>query len=93
MFLIREFRNSEFLPKALLDRDQGPMILELDARPGLNSQIANRSGSLKHLQLVEHSQSLFGTLEWPIAFFKQSLRDLGFVNEEVLLCPKTIMNF
>jgi alpha-L-glutamate ligase-like protein len=31
----------------VLDRDLGPLILELNARPGLNIQIANRRG-LKH---------------------------------------------
>jgi predicted ATP-grasp superfamily ATP-dependent carboligase len=31
----------------VLDRDHGPLILELNARPGLNIQIANRTG-LKH---------------------------------------------
>ena len=36
----------------VLDKDKGPMILELNARPGLNIQIANRSGLLPRLQKV-----------------------------------------
>jgi alpha-L-glutamate ligase-like protein len=36
----------------VLDRDNGPMILELNARPGLNIQIANRRGLLDRLQRV-----------------------------------------
>lgn len=37
----------------VLDRDLGPLMLELNARPGLNIQIANRQGLLHRLQKVE----------------------------------------
>lgn len=37
----------------VLDKDQGPLMLELNARPGLNIQLANREGSLKRYQLIE----------------------------------------
>lgn len=37
----------------VLDRDKGPMLLELNARPGLNIQIANRCGLRSRLELVE----------------------------------------
>jgi len=37
----------------VLDRDLGPMILELNARPGLSIQIANRTGLLPRLRRVE----------------------------------------
>ncbi len=37
----------------VLDRDLGPLILELNARPGLNIQIANRAGLHKRLAQVE----------------------------------------
>ncbi len=37
----------------VLDKDKGPLILELNARPGLNIQIANRSGLLPRLKKVE----------------------------------------
>jgi len=37
----------------VLDREKGPMILELNARPGLAIQIANRSGLRSRLQIVE----------------------------------------
>jgi len=36
----------------VLDRDKGPMLLELNARPGLNIQIANRCGLRPRLALV-----------------------------------------
>ncbi len=46
----------------VLDRDKGPLVLELNARPGLNIQIANSSGLLHRLQLVEqHIDSLTDT--------------------------------
>ncbi|MCE0556091.1 MULTISPECIES: alpha-L-glutamate ligase-like protein [unclassified Motilimonas] len=37
----------------VLDRDKGPMLLELNARPGLAIQVANGAGLLPRLQLVE----------------------------------------
>ncbi len=37
----------------VIDRSRGPLMLELNARPGLNIQIANRCGLLKRLKLVE----------------------------------------
>ena len=37
----------------VLDRERGPMILELNARPGLAIQIANGNGLLHRLQAVE----------------------------------------
>lgn len=36
----------------VLDRSQGPLILELNARPGLNIQIANKMGLKKRLQRI-----------------------------------------
>jgi alpha-L-glutamate ligase-like protein len=37
----------------VLDKDQGPLVLELNARPGLNIQIANREGGLKRYRQIE----------------------------------------
>jgi alpha-L-glutamate ligase-like protein len=43
----------------VLDREKGPLLLELNARPGLNIQIANNTGLLPRLALVEeHHQHL-----------------------------------
>lgn len=36
-----------------LDRTKGPLVLEFNARPGLNIQIANREGLRHRLELVE----------------------------------------
>jgi len=45
----------------VLDRERGPMILELNARPGLAIQIANGNGLLHRLQAVE-AMAARGTL-------------------------------
>lgn len=37
----------------VLDKALGPLILELNARPGLNIQIANRAGLLPRLQAID----------------------------------------
>lgn len=37
----------------VLDKDQGPLMLELNARPGLNIQIANREGGLNRYRAIE----------------------------------------
>lgn len=37
----------------VLDRDRGPLVLELNARPGLSIQIANRAGLLTRLARIE----------------------------------------
>lgn len=42
----------------VLDKDQGPLLLELNARPGLNIQIANREGVLHRYQEIEKRAAL-----------------------------------
>ena len=37
----------------VIDRDKGPLILEMNARPGLNIQIANGGGLLSRLRRVD----------------------------------------
>jgi alpha-L-glutamate ligase-like protein len=39
----------------VLDRDKGPLMLELNARPGLNIQIANRTGLAARLEVVDRA--------------------------------------
>jgi alpha-L-glutamate ligase-like protein len=52
----------------VLDKDKGPLILELNARPGLNIQIANRSGLLPRLKLVEQHHHDLKTMEERVTF-------------------------
>ncbi len=61
----------------VLDRDKGPLILELNARPGLNIQIANRAGLLTRLQLIEHHASNLKSVEDRITFAKQHFAPIG----------------
>lgn len=42
----------------VLDKDHGPLMLELNARPGLNIQIANREGGLKRYRAIEARAAL-----------------------------------
>ncbi|MGD2124635.1 MAG: alpha-L-glutamate ligase-like protein [Desulfobacteraceae bacterium] len=58
----------------VLDRDKGPLILELNARPGLNIQIANHSGLLQRLKRVEENQDHFTDVESRVAFAKEHFR-------------------
>lgn len=44
----------------VLDKEQGPLMLELNARPGLNIQIANREGGLHRYRLIEARASTHG---------------------------------
>jgi len=37
----------------VLDKEHGPLMLELNARPGLNIQIANREGGLLRYKKIE----------------------------------------
>lgn len=37
----------------VIDKEQGPLMLELNARPGLNIQIANCEGALHRYQVIE----------------------------------------
>jgi alpha-L-glutamate ligase-like protein len=52
----------------LLDKEKGPLILELNARPGLNIQIANRSGLLPRLNMVEQNRENLNGVEGRVAF-------------------------
>lgn len=42
----------------VIDQDRGPMLLELNARPGLSIQIANRIGLLPRLRHIEALESI-----------------------------------
>jgi len=38
----------------VIDRDQGPLILEMNARPGLNIQIANGAGLASRIKIIDN---------------------------------------
>jgi len=55
----------------VLDRDKGPLILEINARPGLAIQIANRAGLKPRLDAVERHRSGLSTVAERVAFAKE----------------------
>ena len=56
----------------VLDKDKGPLILELNARPGLNIQIANRAGLFPRLRLVDENYKALQSVEERVAFAQRN---------------------
>jgi alpha-L-glutamate ligase-like protein len=61
----------------VIDRDKGPLLLELNARPGLQIQIANESGLWERLESVDHIppqvlSSPEGRIDWAKKAFTHS---------------------
>jgi alpha-L-glutamate ligase-like protein len=54
----------------VLDQDKGPLMLELNVRPGLNIQIANRAGLLPRLNLVKKNRDALNSTELRVDFSK-----------------------
>jgi len=55
----------------VLDKDKGPLILEMNARPGLNIQIANRAGLFPRLKMVEQNRNNLRSLAERVAFTQE----------------------
>ena len=55
----------------VLDQKHGPLILELNARPGLAIQIANSTGLRSRLELIDEHADSTDTLENRLAFSRQ----------------------
>ena len=55
----------------VLDENLGPLILELNARPGLAIQIANRIGLATRFSQIDYALSSLNTLEKKLAFVEQ----------------------
>jgi alpha-L-glutamate ligase-like protein len=55
----------------VLDRTRGPLVLELNARPGLNVQIANRVGLLERLNRLQAMPAVPSTPEARVALAKE----------------------
>jgi len=58
----------------VLDRDLGPLVLELNARPGLAIQIANRQGLLRRLKICEERADFSASAAERIEFAKREFR-------------------
>ncbi|MFC4729147.1 alpha-L-glutamate ligase-like protein [Coralloluteibacterium thermophilus] len=64
----------------VLDRDRGPMILELNARPGLSIQIANGNGlhhRLRRVEALERAGTLSADPDERVAFAREHFPTLG----------------
>lgn len=58
------FKLGYFGVDFVIDEKWGPLILELNARPGLNIQLANRTGILHRLKGVDAMKFDFSKLTW-----------------------------
>ena len=58
----------------VLDRTKGPLLLELNARPGLGIQMANGVGLLPRLQMVERHRQELTTVEARVAFVYENFK-------------------
>ena len=59
----------------VIDRDRGPLLLELNARPGLAIQMANRSGLLKRLEWIEKAPAaIFASPEFRVAWAREAFK-------------------
>ncbi len=57
----------------VIDLERGPMLLEMNARPGLQIQIANQMGLRRRLELIEQaSEDVFETVETRVSWAKQT---------------------
>ena len=58
----------------VLDKDLGPLVLELNARPGLAIQIANQQGLLRRLSICEENADFSAAIAGRIEFSKQHFK-------------------
>ncbi|RPI44443.1 MAG: alpha-L-glutamate ligase-like protein, partial [Betaproteobacteria bacterium] len=61
----------------VLDRDKGPLVLELNARPGLAIQMANRAGLKTRLEIVKHELPGLRSLADRVAFARERFAHAG----------------
>ena len=54
----------------VLDETLGPLLLEMNARPGLSIQICNQEGLIPRLDAVDQALASLGSLEEKITFAK-----------------------
>lgn len=57
----------------VLDRLKGPLVLEMNARPGLNIQIANHMGLLHRLEFIQANAIRLGSVSDRVAFSRRAL--------------------
>ncbi|MBH8553987.1 alpha-L-glutamate ligase-like protein [Nostocaceae cyanobacterium CENA357] len=55
----------------VIDREKGPLLLEINARPGLSIQIANREGLIPRLEAINSTLPKLSGLQEKIAFAQE----------------------
>ena len=58
----------------VIDRDRGPLILEMNARPGLNIQIANGTGLANRIVRIDKIHNAFATPEERAAIARREFK-------------------
>jgi glutathione synthase/RimK-type ligase-like ATP-grasp enzyme len=62
----------------VIDRERGPLLLELNARPGLGIQIANLAGLRTRLECIDKaSPAVFTSPETRVAWAMKTFRASG----------------
>ena len=56
----------------VLDREKGPLLLEINARPGLSIQIANQEGILPRLEAIDQVLPKLSGISEKIAFAQET---------------------
>ena len=60
----------------VIDKNEGPLLLELNARPGLQIQIANQKGLLRRLEMIDRApKDIFLSPEKRIAWSIQNFTE------------------
>jgi hypothetical protein len=65
----------------VLDEQRGPLILELNARPGLSIQIANNEGLVPRLRKIEAIERRSTDIDERVDFSMQAFSRLGEVGQ------------
>lgn len=68
----------------VLDEQRGPLLLEMNARPGLSIQIANDEGLLPRLEHIEGLETFARSVEDRVAYAMQSFTRMSTVEQTSL---------
>jgi glutathione synthase/RimK-type ligase-like ATP-grasp enzyme len=56
----------------VLDQEKGPLLLEINARPGISIQIANQAGLLPRLDAIDSAKPKLSGVQEKIAFAQET---------------------
>ena len=78
----------------VIDRERGPLLLELNARPGLQIQIANQAGLLRRLELIDKAPpEIFATPERRVAWALDTFSARTPFDALEMVIPSSFINF